>query len=144
MADPFSIASGTVGIISLGIQLCKEITTYVDSWRGYDADLENIGRKAESLKVPLEQLHDFVQHTRLTDSYTANDISGKASELERHLGRLKERLIQAKPVISSSLTDKFRNKLKKAAYPVRARDTLRDIKDDLESVQSIINFALTM
>ncbi|KAJ5319582.1 uncharacterized protein N7506_012286 [Penicillium brevicompactum] len=144
MGDPFSIASGTVGIISLGIQLCKEITTYVDSWRGYDADLESIGWKAESLKEPLKQLRDFVEDTQVTDPNTANDITDKASELKRHLTRLEKRLTEAKPVISSSLTDKFRNKLKKAAYPVRARDALRDIKDDLESVQSIIEFALTI
>ncbi|KAJ5323155.1 hypothetical protein N7452_011444 [Penicillium brevicompactum] len=144
MADPFSIASGTVGIISLGIQLCKEITTYVDSWRGYDADLESIGWKAESLKEPLKQLRDFVEDSRVTDTNTANDITDKASELERHLRRLEKRLTQAKPVISRSLTDKFRNKLKKAAYPVRARDALRDIKDDLDSIKSIIEFSLAI
>ncbi|KAJ5353483.1 hypothetical protein N7541_006047 [Penicillium brevicompactum] len=144
MADPFSITTGTVGIISLGIQLCKEITTYVDSWRGYDADLESIRWKAESLKEPLKQLRDFVEDTKVTDPNTANDITDKASELKRHLTRLEKRLTQAKPVISDSRTDKFRNKLKKAAYPVRARDALRDIKDDLESVQSIIEFALTI
>lgn len=144
MADPFSITTGTVGIISLGIQLCKEITTYVDSWQGYDADLESIGWKAESLKIPLKQLRDFIEDTRVTDPNTAKDITEKVSELERHLRRLEKRLTQAKPMISASATDKVKNTLKKAAYPIRARDALRELKDDLDSVQSTIEFALTM
>ena len=63
MSDPFSIASGAVGIISLGIQLCKQITDYAEAWRSYDEDIEIIGLKAESLKGPLKQLRDFVEDT---------------------------------------------------------------------------------
>lgn len=144
MSDPFSIASGAVGIISLGIQLCKQITDYAEAWRDYDEDIESIGVKTESLKGPLRQLRDFVEDTRVTDFDTANDIADKASRLERHLKRLENRLAQAKPVISDSLKEKLRNKLKKVACPVRARDALRDIKSDLHSVQSTIQLTLTM
>jgi chromosome segregation ATPase len=144
MSDPFSIASGAVGIISLGIQLCKQITEYAEAFRDYDADIESIGLKAESLKGPLKQLRDFVEDTQVTESETASDIAEKASQLERHLKRLENRLAKAKPVISDSLKEKLRNKWKNVAYPVRARDALRDIKDDLDSVQSTIQLALTM
>lgn len=144
MSDPFSIASGAVGVISLGIQLCKHITEYAEGWRGYDEDIESIGLKAESLKGPLKQLRDLVEDTRLTDSETANNISNKVLELERCLKRLENRLAQAKPVISDSLKERLRNKLKKVAYPVRAQNALRDIKADLESIQATIQFALTM
>jgi chromosome segregation ATPase len=144
MSDPFSIASGAVGIISLGIQLCKQITEYVEAFRDYDAEIESIGLKAESLKGPLKQLRDFIEDTQVTNSETANDIAEKASQLERHLKRLENRLAKAKPVISDSLKEKLRNKWKNVAYPVRARDALRDIKDDLDSVQSTIQLALTM
>lgn len=144
MSDPFSIASGAVGIISLGIQLCKHITEYAEGWRGYDEDIESIGLKAESLKGPLKQLRDFVEDTRVTDPETANDIADKVLELERSLKRLENRLTQAKPIISNSLRERLKNKLKKAAYPVRVQNALREIKGDLDSIQGTINFALTM
>lgn len=144
MTDPFSIASGAVGIISLGIQLCKKITDYAEAWRGYDEDIESIGLKAESLKGPLKQLRDFVEDTQVTDSSTANDLDEKASQLEWHLKRLEKRLSQAKPVISDSLKGKLRNKLKKVAYPVHVQDALKAIENDLDSVQATIQLALAM
>ncbi|KAJ5611871.1 hypothetical protein N7528_008976 [Penicillium herquei] len=144
MSDPFSLASGAVGIISLGIQLCNQITDYAEAWRSYDEDIEGIGLKAESLKGPLRQLRSFVEDIRVTDSDTANDLVDKASELERRLKSLENRLAQAKPVISDSLKEKVRNRLKKFSYPLQARDALRNIKSDLDSVQSTIQLALTI
>lgn len=144
MADPFSIASGAVGIISGGIQLCKEITKYTEAWRGYDGDIESINLKAKSLEIPLKRLREFVEDTQLTDAEAANDISEKASELDRHLKRLKERLVLVQPTISESRADQVRNKIRRAAYPLRAQDALRDIKTDLDGIQSTIELALTM
>ncbi|KAJ5087625.1 hypothetical protein N7456_011241 [Penicillium angulare] len=144
MSDPFSIASGAVGIISLGIQFCKEITKYTEAWRGYDWDIESINLKAKSLETPLKRLREFVEDTRLTDAETANDIVEKTLELDRHLKRLKDRLLSVQPIISESLADQVRNKLRRAAYPLRAQDALRDIETDLDRVQSTIELALTM
>lgn len=67
MSDPFSVAAGAVGVISLGIQLCKEISSYTEAWQGYDGDIQSIGLTAESLKIPLKRLRDLVEDTRLTD-----------------------------------------------------------------------------
>lgn len=144
MSDPFSVAAGAVGVISLGIQLCKEISSYTEAWKGYDVDIESIGLKAESLKTPLKRLRDLVEDTRLTDPEIANDINEKALGLEHQVKRLEKKLNQIKPVFSDKPTDKFRNKLKKAAYPVISRDALRDIHSNLDSMQSTIQMTLAM
>jgi hypothetical protein len=98
MSDPFSVAAGAVGVISLGIQLCKEISSYTEAWQGYDIDIESIGLKAESLKTPLKRLRDLVEDTRLTDPEIANDINEKALGLEHQVKRLEKKLNQIKPV----------------------------------------------
>ena len=97
MSDPFSVAAGAVGVISLGIQLCKEISSYRDAWQDYDADIKSIGLKAESLKAPLKRLRDLVEDTRLTDPEIANDINEKALGLERQVKRLEKSLTRSSP-----------------------------------------------
>lgn len=144
MSDPFSVAAGAVGVISLGIQLCKEISSYTEAWQGYDGDIQSIGFKAQSLKTPLKRLRDLVEDTRLTDSEIADDINEKALGLDTQVQRLEKKLNLIKPIFSDRPTDKFRNKLKKAAYPVVTRDALREIKSDLDSMQSTIQITLAM
>ncbi|KAJ5369911.1 uncharacterized protein N7496_006003 [Penicillium cataractarum] len=144
MSDPFSVAAGAVGVISLGIQLCKEISSYTEAWQGYDGDIQSIGAKAESLKTPLKRLRDLVEDTRLTDTEITNDINEKALGLEHQVQRLEKKLNLIKPVFSDKTSDKFRNKLKKVAYPVVTRDALRDIKSDLDSMQSTIQMTLAI
>ncbi|KAF3387518.1 hypothetical protein F1880_001511 [Penicillium rolfsii] len=144
MSDPFSVAAGAVGVVPLGIQLCKEISSYTEVWRGYDGDLQSIGLKAESLKTPLKRLRDLVEDTRLTDPEIATDINEKTLGLNFQIKRLENKVVLIKPVLSDKTSDKFRNKLKKVAYPAFARDCLRDIRSDLDSMQSTIQMTLAM
>ncbi|KAJ5880413.1 uncharacterized protein N7473_011466 [Penicillium subrubescens] len=144
MSDPFSVAAGAVGVISLGIQLCKEISCCTKAWQGYDEDIQSIGLKAESLKIPLKRLRDLVEDTRLTDPEIATDINEKAMGLDSQVKRLEKKLKLIKPVFSDKPTDKFRNKLKKVAYPVVTQDCLQDIRGNLDSMQSTIQMTLAI
>jgi hypothetical protein len=115
MSGPFSVAAGAVGVISLGIQPCKEISSYAEAWQEYNGDIQSIGLKAESLKAPLKRLRDLVEETRLTDPEMANDINEKALGLDSQVKRLEKQLKLIKTVFSDKTTGKFRNKLKKVA-----------------------------
>lgn len=144
MADPFSVAGGAVGVISLGIQLCKEIVSYTAAWRDYDGDIQLLGIKAEELQTPLRRLRELVEDTRLTDPEIASDLNERASNLQRQIEQVKEILDRYKPVFSGSSIGKLRNKLKKAAYPIIKRDFLRDMKSDMDGMQSVIQTTLAM
>lgn len=100
--------------------------------------------RLKSLKTPLKRLRDLVEDTQLTDVEIANDINEKELGLEHQVQRLEKKLKLIKPVFSDRASDKFRNKLKKVAYPVVTRDALRDIKSDLDSMQSTIQMTLAM
>ncbi|CAL5868713.1 uncharacterized protein PFLUO_LOCUS2940 [Penicillium psychrofluorescens] len=144
MADPFSVAGGAVGIISLGIQLSKEIASYTAAWRDYDEDIQILGIKAEELQTPFKRLRELVEDTRLTDPESASDLNEKASSLQRQIEKVKKNLDQYKPVFPDRSIGKLRNKLKKAAYPITTRDALRDMKSDMDGMQSTIQTALAL
>lgn len=144
MSDPLSVASGVVGIISLGIQLCQEIASYKAAWRAYDDDIGIIGLKAEELRMPLKRLREIVEEVRLTDPEIAACLNEKASCLQRQIERLKRSLDQYKPILHDGSVGKIRNKLKKAAYPIAGRDALRNMTSDMDSMQTTIQTTLAM
>ncbi|KAE8135975.1 hypothetical protein BDV38DRAFT_284450 [Aspergillus pseudotamarii] len=144
MSDPFSIAGGAVGIISLGIQLCKEIISYAAAWRGHDDDIQAVGMKAEELQTALKALHEIVEGVRLTDPAVARDLNQKAISLQCQIEKVKRHIDQYRPALPDSSISKFRNKLKKAAYPITARDALCSMKADMDSMQSTIQTVLAI
>lgn len=41
MSDPLSVAGSAVGIISLGIQVCQSLISYLQSFKGQDHDIQD-------------------------------------------------------------------------------------------------------
>ena len=144
MSDPFSVGVGAVGIISLGIQLCKEIISYTAALRGHDEDIQAVGMKAEELQTVLKALREVVEDIRLTDPAVASDLNEQALSLQSQIQKIKRHIDQYRPVLPDSSISKFRNKLKKAAYPITARESLNAMKGDMDSMQSTIQTVLAM
>ncbi|KAE8366887.1 hypothetical protein BDV27DRAFT_155518 [Aspergillus caelatus] len=136
MSDPLSVAGGAVGIISLGIQLCKEIISYTAAWRSHDEDILAVGIKAEELQTVLKALREFVADIRLTDPAVARDLNQKAIGLHCQIEKVKRHIDQYRPALRDSSISKFRHKLKKTAYPIVARDSLCAMKADMDSMQT--------
>ncbi|KAL2825341.1 hypothetical protein BDW59DRAFT_161817 [Aspergillus cavernicola] len=68
MSDPFSVAGSTVGVISLGLQLCNQLVSYCRSVRDANQDLQNIATKAAGLRAPLKALRDILEEEELEQS----------------------------------------------------------------------------
>ncbi|OQE07868.1 hypothetical protein PENVUL_c012G03839 [Penicillium vulpinum] len=141
MSDPFSAAGSAVGIISLGLQVCGEIVSYCQRWRGFDDDIQNLSQKANGLCVSLRYLEKLIEDIRTADPVIASDLEEKMKSIEHAMKRLKRAVDRYSSPASN--TDPFRSQIKKAAYPFR-KDGLRDMASDLESVQGMLNTALHM
>ncbi|KAJ5263311.1 hypothetical protein N7478_010916 [Penicillium angulare] len=123
MSDPFSVASGAVGVISLGLQ--------------------NLATKAEQLRAPLKDLRELIEETRDSSPETANDSKEKTNILQSYVDRLKEAVERVKPAASQSIRGKARAGLKKAVYPFE-KDTLFEIGACLDGMQFTIQTTLMM
>ncbi|KAJ5382404.1 hypothetical protein N7517_000315 [Penicillium concentricum] len=139
MSDPLSVAGTAVGIISLGLQVCGEIVSFCQAWRGFDEDIQNIGQKANGLCMPLRSLRQLIKDFRTTDPTIANDLEEKAKSIEEAIKRLKTAVDRYARTTSEQGSLRFQ--LKKAAYPFR-KEWLRDMADDLDSVQGVLATAL--
>lgn len=141
MGDPLSVAGTAVGIISLGLSVCKTIVDYGRAYRGFDEDIQNLKSKAESLGENLEVLKDTIEYTRTARPETAIVLSNKTIRIERVLLRLESKLKRYGP--SKSSESLARKTFKKTTYPFR-KDEFRDLAADLDSVQDDLQAALAM
>ncbi|CAI7614167.1 unnamed protein product [Penicillium glandicola] len=139
MSDPLSVAGTAVGIISLGLQVCGEIVSFCQAWRGFNEDIQNITEKADGLRMPLRALREMIEDFRTTDPTIASDLETKAMSIERAIKRLKT--ATDRYASTTSDTDSLRFQLKKAAYPFR-KEGLRDMASDLDSIQLVLHTAL--
>jgi hypothetical protein len=142
MSDPLSVAGTAVGIISLGLQICGEIVSFCQAWRGFDEDIQNLNQKADSLRVPMKVLRQLIEDFSIPDPTIASDLEKKAQSIGKAMRRLKI-AIDRYSSVSSGKDDSLRFQLKKAAYPFR-KEGLRDMASDLDSVQAVLNTAIQM
>ncbi|CAI7649412.1 unnamed protein product [Penicillium bialowiezense] len=144
MSDPFSVASGAVGVISLGLVICGEIVDYGRAYRGYDEDIRNITAKAESLSETLEDLDDAIKFAQTTQPIAAARLSNKVIGIKQRITRLEsvlKRYGPGNPV--DGFARKARNQVKKTVYAFR-KEALQDMAADLDSLQSTLQTALAV
>ena len=55
MSDPLSIGSGVAGVLSLGIEVSKILSRFIDDWRNVPAEVEGFKREVEHLQAALEK-----------------------------------------------------------------------------------------
>jgi DNA-binding transcriptional MerR regulator len=142
MSDPLSIAGSAVGIISLGLQVCGEIVSYCQSWRGFDEDIQRITEKADALRMPLKQLRELIEDTQRTNPADASDLEEKTQSLQQAIMRLKAARDRYSSTNSVS-PNGFRYQVKKAKYPFK-KDGLREMCSDLDSIQLVLQTTLQM
>lgn len=141
MSDPLSVAGTAVGIISLGLQVSGKIVSYCQKWQGFNEDIQNIGQKADGLRMPLRALGELINDFHTTDPAIASDLENKAKSIEQVIKRLKT--ATDRYASTTSDPDSFRFQLKKAAYPFR-KEGLREMASDLDSVQAMLQTAIQM
>lgn len=143
MTDPFSAASGAVGIISLGIQVCQGLITYCSNFKAFDEDIANIRRKSEGLQDLLLALEGPLRRAEAGDGNVSAQVRGRVLDCEGGLRSLADAMQKYGSFPApTNLEDKLRLLGKKTVYPFK-KSTLRELTTTLESLQANIQLAVT-
>ncbi|CAI7673747.1 unnamed protein product [Penicillium pancosmium] len=135
MADPLSILGAALGVVSLGLQVREEITSYCKAWRGAEEEIQEIANKAESLEGPLKALREIIQETQLSNPGIAYDLQNKIQTIRGGILKVQNAVDRWKPALSAKgFGEKIRAQRKKAAYPFR-KEALRALANELDSLQ---------
>lgn len=142
MSDPLSVAGSAVGIVSLGLVVCREIVDYGRAYRDFGDDIQSMVTKAESLCVPLNALEEIIKETEVTEPDAAADLSNKITGINGCAKRIQDTLQRYGPKSApDGFSDKTKDQLKKAVYHFR-KHALKDMMADLDSMQITLQTAL--
>ncbi|SCO06250.1 unnamed protein product [Fusarium fujikuroi] len=70
MSDPLSVAGSAVGIISLGIQVCQSLISYLQSFKGQDQDIQDSLNDVQTVVSILYSLKGILPKVDKTSSET--------------------------------------------------------------------------
>ena len=111
MADPLSVASSAVGVISLAITTCQGVISYYNSWETQDQSIGDAKGKIERLCSSLSALEEILP--KISSSSTI------AAEVEQCVLSCKE---------GTARLQKFLRKCRENAAPLNFRDRLQDCR----------------
>ncbi|KAF5586349.1 hypothetical protein FPCIR_7959 [Fusarium pseudocircinatum] len=140
MAEAFGIAGSAFGTVSLGLQLFKEISQYLDDIDGREEDLKEARSYATNIQLSLNALDIAISNTPTGDPATKNAIdSCKAScvHAANHLLAVVKELrgpISSSPNSNAAKAQELYAKLK---YPFKKQNM-----EKLEKILSRTNIAL--
>lgn len=144
MADPFSLASGAIGVISLGLTICDAIISYTSAFKEQHQYLDILSGKAEGLSNCLRLLSQALPALRTRTPDIARQIDSSLAECSAHLVLLDSKIASLRCVQGPSLSrDKFRHATQKALLPFK-KDVLVEMSGTIDSLQRNLDTILAI
>ncbi|KAJ5003126.1 Ankyrin repeat and KH domain-containing protein 1 [Colletotrichum sp. SAR 10_66] len=145
MSDPFSIASGVVGIVSLGLEVVKSLYEYCSTLKDQNSDIARIRDSLLRLHGLLDNLRRQLDARR----FRSDDINILAC-IEGRILECKECVEELKKVadkFNHSQNDGFRAALKakvrRATYPFQ-QSTLQKLERNVDRIFQHVLFSLQL
>lgn len=143
MAEAFGIAGSAFGTVSLGLQLFREISQYIDGVEGRDEDLERARSYAQNFQSCLIALDARASNSGISNTEVERLINqGQAnckvaiSNLLNIVGELK-----GPDLIPNSRTSKIRTLCVRLKYPFK-KQNLEKLEKQLFETNNILQLAL--
>lgn len=142
MSDPFSAASGAVGIISLGLQVSQGLITYCSQFKAFDEDVAHISRKAEGLRGVLQVLEKQLRKSESENAPVPAQVRSAVVACEDGLQKLQQMIKKyGNTEPGEKLEDKVRILKKRVLFPFRC-DTLFGLRATLDGLQANLDSAV--
>ncbi|RSL72525.1 hypothetical protein CEP51_011877 [Fusarium floridanum] len=144
MSDPFSIASGSAGLVSLGLTLCKGLAEYISAVKGHGEDVRHVEQKLNNLQMFLGIIETTLQD--LTRSQGIHLPIDAIKVIETVLDQSKDGMTRLRGYLEECSGDGSSNLLrvrKKAVFYFR-KGTLKDFEETLDGILDLFSPSLTL
>ncbi|KAG7290283.1 hypothetical protein NEMBOFW57_000282 [Staphylotrichum longicolle] len=142
MSDPLSVAGSAVGIVSLGIQVCQGIVSYLRSVQGRQQEIASHLRQVHSLIAVFNSLNDVLP--RLAQQQGADHTVIQRCLLDCKDELVKLQLLVVKlngPSNSSIIKGKMKDAGRALLYPFREGE-MASIRRSLEVLLDNLSLAI--
>ncbi|KAF4915201.1 hypothetical protein CGCVW01_v010389 [Colletotrichum viniferum] len=136
MAEPVGITGTAAGLVSLGLQLYGEISSYLAAYKGRKQDLDFAKLQCDNLKRCIDAINSAALPP------TSDALTASLQSCQKELDALNDlvKRFQDPSSPAATLSRKLRERGKKLAYPFQ-REGLRELKERLESTVPVLQLA---
>ncbi|KAL8787489.1 MAG: hypothetical protein Q9195_007736 [Heterodermia aff. obscurata] len=143
--DPVSIAAGTAGIVSLGLQICGGLVTYCKAWRSHDGDVEKALERLTSLSLTLESLEKILSAYGIDENDTADSFRvarDKIYSCTANLNTLHSVLVELESIGEpAGVLDKIHN-IRLRSIALFNKEKFRRLQDSIKETQLKLDSAM--
>ncbi|EXJ60948.1 hypothetical protein A1O7_05101 [Cladophialophora yegresii CBS 114405] len=144
MADPFSVASGAVGVVSLGLTVCDGLISYFSALKGQNQFLSSLSERAEDLNKSLRLLNQALPPLRTRTPDVARQIEQSLAECESGILALQNKVAAFQRVHGPSLKRySLHHAARKAIFPFK-KDALVELSGTIDSLQQNLETVLAI
>ncbi|KAJ4267173.1 hypothetical protein NW762_003274 [Fusarium torreyae] len=144
MADPFSIASGVAGIISLGLTICNKIHTYFSAIEGRNDDIEAALQQLGLLRANIGIVESISSKLGTRHAHATTGITQSLEDCESHFKALETLTRELATTGTSGSKQKWRKGKLIMMYPFD-REKLAQMHERLSRAQDTLeNFVQSL
>lgn len=145
MADPFSISTGVVGILSFGLQVAQGVLEYYDKFQHQYSNVNRTLDKTYALLDRLRQLNEHLEGQRFheEDQKLVEDINEIIDSCEECIKELDDELSKFKKAKVEGVLAAAQSKVQRIAYPFR-EGTLKNLEDSMDNIMEQLSQALEL
>ncbi len=143
MTDPFSVAAGVAGLITLGIQVTKSLIEFYTSFRGQGTDVARTTGNLESLLSTFRCLDDALQSRifRPDEQGLIKNIESSLYKCDELIQELEKECKRFDKASISGIKGTIKVAGRRAAYPLR-QSTLQKLEEDISEIRENLSLAL--
>ena len=136
MADPFSVASGAVGVVSLGLTACQGLLQYYSSWKGSYDHVAKTCTSLEALTETFRSLETTVKDRKLSQAIV-DRVTKNIGLCEDGVKELNKKLAKVKKTPINGIEEHIRSQIRRALYPfkestlMKLSETMTDLRENL-------------
>lgn len=140
--DGFSVASSAVGIVSLGLTVCKELLKFYESWKEAEDDVKRMYDSVERLTKTFLYLKRSIQQSQFSKDVVAR-VEESIQMCEGGLVALKKKLSKINRALQTNRgwSQKLRSQFQRALYPFK-ESTVVKLKEICSDLQAVLALAL--
>ena len=142
--EAFAVASSAAGLVSLGIEVCKGLLTYYQSWRTAVSDVAGMYTSIETLAKTLILLESVIKNG-VFDQQIVKNVEKSILATATGLTSLKKKLDKIKfSNQEDKWTEKTRGSFRRVIYPlkqsvlVKLKELANELRDDLALAMSVL------
>lgn len=143
MAEALGVASGVVGIVSFGIELCQGLLEYYSSWKDAESEVMITWNSIQDLTQILLLIKSTLDNQDIA-SEVIFKIHDSIALCEDGIANLNKKLqkIQNFP-LRDTVGERFLSQARRALYPFK-KSTLIKLQEIVEDLQDRLHLTLTI